>query len=85
MTQKNPAKLSVFFVRFEIYLLPFFDLLGACVNADPATLLPAVEVFSLLNCFEAVDATLGEVCSEAAFLAMRNEVIDDTVSLTNTN
>lgn len=37
----------------------FFDLSAVCISADPVTLLPAAEVFLLLSCFDAFQATLG--------------------------
>ena len=81
--QKSPTIRRGFLLSERIYLLPFFGLFGACVRADPATLLPVAEVFSLLSCCEAFEATSGDVCSEAAFLAMSNGVKDDTLQLTN--
>jgi hypothetical protein len=81
--KKSPANCRGFLLSERIYLLPFFGLFGACVRADPATLLPVAEVFSLLSCFEAFEATSGDVCSEAAFLAMSNDVKGDTLQSTS--
>ena len=41
----------------------FLFRLGRCVKADPATLLTFFEVFLLLSSFEAILATLLDVCS----------------------
>lgn len=45
----------------------YFFLGLACVSADPATLFTAGVDFGLLSSFDALLATLGEVCSFGAF------------------
>jgi hypothetical protein len=56
-------------LNYQYYFL-LFGLLGACVNADAATLFTALEVFGSLSSLAAADATAFDVCSFLAAFAI---------------